>query len=120
MSWFSNKSNPTGFRRMLFGEKMPDKNDPKYKQRYENEVAAGRKAARLLRIDKAAGCVQRFACLHPRWFLGIVMGIILGCLVLNVTRIATVMRMQDKQEQRMTATEHQEQILKQKHISDDN
>ncbi len=25
---------------MLFGEKMPDKNDPKYKDRYEREVSA--------------------------------------------------------------------------------
>ena len=38
---------------MIFGEKMPDKDDPKYKERYEREVAAGRKAARLLRLDKA-------------------------------------------------------------------
>ena len=120
MSWFSTKSSPSGFRRLLFGEKMPDKNDPKYRQRYENEVAAGRKTARLLRIDKAAGYVQRFACLHPRWFLGIVTAIILGCLVLNVTRIANVVHMRETQEQRMTATEHQEQILKQKHINDDN
>lgn len=26
---------------MLVGEDMPDKNDPKYKKRYEKEVAAG-------------------------------------------------------------------------------
>ena len=30
---------------MLVGEEMPDKNDPKYKGRYEKEVAAGRKFA---------------------------------------------------------------------------
>ena len=30
--------NIKGFRRMLFGEKMPDKNDPKYKERYERDV----------------------------------------------------------------------------------
>lgn len=33
--------NIKGFRRMLFGEKMPDKNDPQYKDRYEREVTAG-------------------------------------------------------------------------------
>ena len=54
---------------MIFGEKMPDKDDPKYKERYEREVVAGRKAARLLRLDKAAGGVQRFACKHPGGFL---------------------------------------------------
>ena len=35
--------NIKGFRRMLLGEKMPDKNDPQYKERYEREVNAGRK-----------------------------------------------------------------------------
>lgn len=27
--------NIKGFKRMLFGEKMPDKDDPQYKERYE-------------------------------------------------------------------------------------
>ena len=54
------------WKKMVFGEKMPDKDDPKYKERYKKEVAAGRKAARLLKLDKAAGGVQRFACKHPR------------------------------------------------------
>ena len=39
------------WKKMIFGEKMPDKDDPKYKERYEREVAAGRKAARLLRLE---------------------------------------------------------------------
>ncbi len=30
--------NTKGFRRMLFGEKMPDRNDPKYKERYERDM----------------------------------------------------------------------------------
>ena len=34
---------------MLFGEKMPDKNDPNYKDRYEREVSAGRKFAQATR-----------------------------------------------------------------------
>ena len=39
-----------GFRRMLLGEKMPDKHDPQYKERYEREVDAGRKFAKATRI----------------------------------------------------------------------
>ena len=35
--------NIKGFRRMLVGEKIPDKNDPQYKERYERDVNAGRK-----------------------------------------------------------------------------
>ena len=38
--------NIKGFRRMLVGEKMPDKNDPQYKDRYERDVNAGRKFAK--------------------------------------------------------------------------
>lgn len=44
--------NIKGFRRMLLGEKMPDRNDPKYKERYEREVNAGRRFAKATRIDK--------------------------------------------------------------------
>ena len=52
--------NIKGFRRMLLGEKMPDRNDPKYKERYERDVEAGRKFAKATRIDKAAAKVQGF------------------------------------------------------------
>ena len=56
-----------GFKKMLFGEKMPDKQDPKYKERYERDVAAGRKFAKTLRIDKAAAKVQKFAIERCSW-----------------------------------------------------
>lgn len=54
------------WKKMIFGEKMPDKDDPKYKERYEREVAAGRKAARLLRLDKAAGGVATLRLQAPQ------------------------------------------------------
>ena len=41
--------NTKGFKQMLIGEKMPDKDDPKYKERYERDVRAGRKFARMCR-----------------------------------------------------------------------
>lgn len=44
-----------GWKKMLIGEKMPDKDDPQYKQRYEDEVNAGRKFAQMTKIDKVAG-----------------------------------------------------------------
>ena len=58
--------NIKGFRRMLFGEKMPDKNDPKYKERYERDVDAGRRFAKATRIDKAVAKVQGFAVSRHR------------------------------------------------------
>ena len=31
-----------GWKKFFLGEPMPDKNDPKYRERYEREVKAGR------------------------------------------------------------------------------
>lgn len=101
------------WKKMIIGEKMPDKDDPKYRKRYENEVEAGRKAARVLKIDKAASGVQRFACKHPKWFLAIVFTIVVGCLTFNIYRMVAVSRM-PKTEQHATATEQQEKLFKQK------
>lgn len=30
-----------GWKKLIMGEKMPDKNDPKYRERYEKEVGFG-------------------------------------------------------------------------------
>lgn len=107
------------WKKMILGEKMPDKDDPKYKKRYESDVAAGRKTARLLKIDKAAGGVQRFACKHPKLFLAIVFSVVVSCLASNIYRIVAVSRMQQV-EQSVTATEKQEKLLKQKLHPNDN
>jgi hypothetical protein len=104
------------WKKMLLGEKMPDKNDPQYKEQYEKDVDAGRKTARFLKIDKAAEHVQRFACRNPRSFMVIIGSIIFMVLAINVYRIAMVC-CADRSDQ-MSATQHQEQVLKQKrHIN---
>lgn len=74
-----------GIRRMLVGEDMPDKNDPKYKKRYEKEVAAGRKFAKTARIDRAAAKVQGFANAHKTLFLVIVFGFVATCFGITST-----------------------------------
>ena len=105
-----------GWKKLIMGEKMPDKNDPKYKERYEKEVSTGRKAAKILKIDKAAGCIQRFACKNPKWFLVIVFGIVLGCLSLNIYRIVQVCN-RPKTEEVTTAAQKQEKLLNQKRLN---
>ena len=72
------------WKNIILGEKMPDKDDPKYRDKYEKDVDAGKKFARVTRIDRLAGHVQRFAERHRGVFLGIVMAIVLGCLAVNV------------------------------------
>lgn len=66
-----------GWKKMLVGEKMPDKDDPKYRQRYEKEVKAGRKFAKTMKLDLLAGKVQLFANDHKRLFLSLVFGFII-------------------------------------------
>lgn len=98
-----------GWKKLIMGEKMPDKNDLRYKERYEKEVSAGRKVARFLKIDKAAAATQRFADRWPKLFLGIVFGIVIFCFVLNVYRLSQVAT---KANDYQTAVEKQESIYK--------
>ena len=103
-----------GWKKLIMGEKMPDKNDPRYKERYEKEVSAGRKMARFLKIDKAAAATQRFADRWPKLFLGIVFGIVIFCFVLNVYRLSQVAT---KANNYQTAVEKQESIYKERRQS---
>ena len=99
-------------KRMIFGEKMPDKDDPKYKERYEREVKAGRKFAETLHIDKFAASIQRFADRHRTAFLVIVFGFVVGSFVWNIYRLAVVSNHKSNQR---TATEMQDSLLRQRH-----
>ncbi|MBV4225659.1 MULTISPECIES: hypothetical protein [Bacteroidales] len=104
--------NIKGFRRMLFGEKMPDKNDPQYKERYERDVTAGRKFAKATRIDKVAAKVQGFANVHKTLFLVIVFSFVIGSFAWNVYRLMVVYRHNPVQR---TATEIQDSVLRERH-----
>ena len=75
-------------KKMIIGEKMPDKNDPKYQKQYEEDVEAGRRFARILKLDVLTGYIQIFAEKHRRLFLAIVFSIILFCLGLNIYRFS--------------------------------
>ena len=105
-----------GWKKLFVGEKMPDKDDPKYKQRYESEVNAGRKFARMMKLDVLAGMVQNFANNHRKLFLVIVFGLIILCLCLNIYRMTFVF---NRQQSVQSATERQELILR-KHYNKDN
>jgi hypothetical protein len=100
------------WKKMLVGEKMPDKNDPQYKERYEKEVASGRKFARWAKLDKLVAKIQGFACRKPMTFIAITFSILVFCCGLNIYRIVKVCS-GSKTEQVTTATQRQEQLLKQ-------
>jgi len=79
-------------KKMIFGEKMPDKDDPDYREKYEKDVEAGRKFARATRLDRLAGHVQRFAERNRVLFLSVVMAIILGCFAVNAVHFSRAVR----------------------------
>ena len=97
---------------MLFGEKIPDKNDPQYKERYERDVATGRRFAKATRIDKAAARVQGFANVHRTLFLVLVFTFVIGVFAWNAYRLVAVYRHSPSHR---TATEMQDSVLKERH-----
>ena len=56
-----------GWKRLIIGEPMPDKNDPKYKERYEREVEG---------ISWGAKRLQEVGQEHKMAFLAIVFGFV--------------------------------------------
>ena len=98
-------------KRMIFGQKMPDKNDPNYKEKYEKDVEAGRRFARLTRLDKLTGHIQRFANKHTKLFLAIVFAVVISCFVVNLRNISKAYKHQN---QLKSATELQEQRLRER------
>lgn len=71
-------------KKIIVGEPMPDKNDPKYKERYEREVEAGRKFAEKIKLPWLFGKIQLWANDNRKAFLVIVFGIVIGCFALNI------------------------------------
>lgn len=100
-----------GWKKMIFGEKMPDKDDPQYKERRERENKAGRNAAKVLRVDKAAAKTQRFASKYPKIFLLIVFGLVVGCLGYNIRQMVRIYNQPTQ-----TAVESQHGRLRQKGV----
>lgn len=97
-------------RKMILGEKMPERDDPAYRERYERDVESGRRFCRRMRLDRLAGRVQCFASRHGTLFLAMVFTLIASCVALNVRRMAAVLHRQPAQ-QTQSVVERQEQML---------
>lgn len=98
-----------GWKKMILGERMPDKEDPKYKQRYEKEVDAGRKFAMATGIDKFAAKVQQFAIERKKAFFIILLSILAFQSGLMIYRIYMI---SSKGQTTQTATERQEEAVR--------
>lgn len=74
-------------RKFLLGEPVPDKNDPKYKERYERDKAAGEAFARFTGLTALSGWICRHANAHKVSFLVIVFGLVVFLFILNAFRM---------------------------------
>ena len=79
-----------GFKKFFLGEPMPDKNDPRYQERYEREVAAGRRFADAVGISWLARKVHTVASHNKVLFLVVVFGVVLACFTFNVVTMVKV------------------------------
>lgn len=69
--------------KLIKGEPTPDKNDPKYKERYEREVQAGKDFADKTGLTWLSAVITKWSVKHKKAFFGIVFGIIILCFILN-------------------------------------
>lgn len=79
-----------GFKKFFLGEPMPDKNDPRYRECYEREVAAGRRFADAVGISWLARKIHAVACHNKVLFLVVAFGIVLACFTFNIVTMVKV------------------------------
>ena len=95
-------------KKILFGEKTPDRDDPNYRNLREMSEAAGLKTSRFLRLDKAAAAVQRFAERHTTLFFGFLLAL---CIIIASAQIRRIQFAWQHRNSHSTAVERQRQEL---------
>ena len=101
-------------KKILFGEKVPDRDDPNYKKLREESEIAGRKAAEITGLGKILAKVQHFAENYPKVFWGIIIVYVLWCLSLSLYRLNYALTHRPRQS---TAVERVEKELGFKHLA---
>ena len=98
--------------KLLKSKPMPDKKAPENRERYEREVAYGRKFADVSGISWVARKLQVFANNHRAAFLIIVFGIVILCFLTNLSRLVLSYRASDGR--KAVATQRVDSALQQK------
>jgi len=93
---------------------MPDKNDPRYRAKYERRYNAGRRFAEKSGICYLARQIQLLANKHRMLFIIIVFGFVLSCFFFNAYRFARSYRARTG---KAVATERVETAIKDKKAS---
>ena len=95
-------------KRILFGEKTPDRDDPNYQKLRDKSEAAGFKTSKLLRLDKVAAAVQRFAESHRTLFFGFLLAL---SIIIGSAQIRRIQHAWQHRNSHSTAVERQRHEL---------
>lgn len=102
-------------KKMLMGEKMPDKNDPRYKEQYEQEVEVGKTFAEKTKLTYLFARIQSWANVHRVGFLVIAFGIVITLFALNVFNMVRYYKASQHQKPQ-TAVERMDRALEQRKL----
>lgn len=75
-----------GWSKLFKGEPMPDKNDPKYKKKYEQAYNAGGWFARATGITWIGSKIVSFAFAHKKLYLCLMLGLAIVVFLIQVGR----------------------------------
>ena len=98
-----------GFKRVVVGESMPDKDDPKYRARYEREVAAGRRFGEMVGIARFGGWLCRVADRHRKWTVGLILCLCMFFFLYNFCHLVVGLGSAGK---RANAVEYQDSVFR--------
>lgn len=99
-------------RNIIMGEEMPNKNDPKYKERGKRDKEAGEKFAEKTGLNWFILKIQLWANHHRVAFLAIVFGLVIGLFAFNIFRVVNNYN-HSKAHHRSTAVEQVDRALQQ-------
>ena len=105
----------TRFRTILFGEPMPDKNDPKYRERYEKEKELGARFAEKSGINYLAVKLYKWGNAHKKAFIAIFIGLPFLLMTCNIIRLAMHYHA-SRTQKKVTAVELVDQALKKERL----
>ena len=77
-------------KKLVFGEKCPDMDDPKLSKQRKEFNSYGEKFGKLIRLDKLAGWLQTQWQVNPRRFVAVFLGIMSIMFFWNIYRLVYI------------------------------
>lgn len=103
-------------RKLIFGEKCPDMDDPKMSKQRKEFNSYGEKFGRLVRLDRLACWLQRQWDANPKRFTAVFLGLLTVMFLWNAFRFVYLVSSQSPT--RTSVVEKVEQEMQKRHIID--